>query len=186
MAIDMQPLILGLEKPIYLSATGPIEDSTSEILGWTTTKPPYDNGSIDRGSVLLFSNISHEKDDKGHRPLEFIIIHVGPVPGEYPADFLEEEIESLTKEGALILLDLEDIDEMSIALGKVFTKYPNHTAGKELSFDATISVPRDLYIIMGPEEMRKSNAKIVTGEKVSLKHILDVYLTAVGQNLISK
>jgi len=182
----MIPLILGVEKPIYLAATGPLEESSSEIIGWTTIKPQYDNGFIDKGSVLIFVKISPEEDVRGILPLEFMIIHVGPIPGEFPADFLEEEIDSLTKEGAFTLLNLKDIEEISIVLGKVFTKYPNYIAGKELSFDAKILVPKDLYIIMGPEEMRKSNAKITTGEKISLQHILEVYSTSIGQNLISK
>lgn len=186
MTTDAQPLILGVEKTIWLVATGPLEESSSEIIGWTTKEPKYNNGHIDRGSVLLFVGISPEKDTREHQPLEFMIIHVGPVPGEYPADFLEEEIDYLTKEGAFTLLDLENIDEMSIGLGKIFIKYPGYIAERNLSFDAKVLSPRDLYIIMGPEEMIRSNAKIATGEKISLEHLLEVYSTAVGQNLISK
>jgi hypothetical protein len=186
MTTDIQPLIFGVEKPIWLATTGPLEDSDSEIIGWTTKEPKHKNGHIDKGSVLLFANISPEKDIREKQPLEFIIIHVGQVQGEYPADFLEEEIDSLTKEGVLTLLDLENIDETSIGLGRVFTKYQSYISGRNLSFDARVFSPRDIYIIMGPEEMRRSNAKIATGEKISLEHLLEVYSIAVGQNWISK
>ena len=183
---DIGPLILGLEKPIYLAATGPLEESSSEIIGWTTTKPQYNNGDIDKGSVLIFVKISPEEDIKGHRPLEFMIIHTGTVPGEFPVYLLEEEIDALTKEGAFTLLELEDVEEISIVLGKIFTKYPDYIADKELSFDATVSAPKNTYIIMSPEEMRNSNAQLITGEKISLQHIIDVYSKSIGRNLISK
>lgn len=186
MMTDIQPLILGVEKPIYLAATGPLEESSSEIIGWTTIKPQYDNGSIDKGSVLLFINISSEEDVRGFQPLEFMIMHIGPIPGEYPADFLQEEIDTLTKEGALTLLELKNVDEISIAIGEVFIKYSDYISGIKLSYDAKVFSPKDLYITMGPNEMRKSDAKITTGEKISLNHIIDVYSSAVGKNLISK
>ncbi len=186
MTEDIKPLILGLEKPIWLASTGPLENIESEIIGWTTTKPQYDNGFIDKGSVLIFVKISPEEDTKGHRSLEFMVIYTGQLSGEFPAEFLEEEIESLTKEGAFTLLELEDVEEISIVLGKIFTKYPNYIADKELSFDAIVSSPKNLYVIMGPEEMRNSNAQLITGEKISLQHIIEVYSKSIGRNIISK
>lgn len=184
--ITSQQLILGVERPIWLATTGPLEETNSEIIGWTAKEPEYNNGYIDKGSVLLFANISSEKDTRRQPPLEFIIIHAGPVPGEYPADFLEEEIDSLTKEGVFTLLRLENIDEVSICLGQILIKYQNYIAERNLSFDARTFSPRDMYIVMGPEEMRRSNGKIATGEKMSLEYLLEVYSVAVGQNLISK
>jgi hypothetical protein len=143
-----QPLILGVEKPIWLATTGPLEETSSEIIGWTTKEPEYNNGYIDKGSVLLFTNIPPEKDTRGQQPLEFIITHVGPVPGEYPTDFLEEEIDSLTKEGVFTLLRLENIDEVSIGLGQIFIKYKNYIAGRNLSFDTRVFSPRHLTFTM--------------------------------------
>lgn len=137
---DKTRLILGVEKPIWLATTGPREKSETEIIGWTATKPVYDNGFIDKGSALVFIELSSQKDAKGRHALEFMIIYIGPVPGEYPADFYEEEIDSLTKEGALALLRTEDIDEMSIVIGDVFVKYPRRS-----SFDAQVFSPRDIY-----------------------------------------
>ena len=186
MTEDKTELILGVEKQIWLATTGSMEVSGSEIIGWTTKKPVYDNGSIDKGSVLVFSNISPEIDTRERQSLEFMIIHTGPVPGDFPAEFYEEEINSLTKEGALKLLELKNIEEISIALGDVLIKFFDYIPGIELSFDAKVLSPKDLFIVMGPDEMKLSKGKIITGEKISLKHLLEIYSIAIGQNLILK
>lgn len=181
--MNIQPLIFNVEKQIWLATTGPLDKSGTEIIGWTSTKPPYDNGSIDKGAILTFVELSPEKDVTGGQPLEFMIIHIGSVPGEYPADFNEGEIDNLIKDGALELLDTENVDEISIVMRNALIKYPKHPY---LIFDTKVISPRDLYITMGPDEMLRSNAKITTGEKISLKHLLEVYSTAVGQNIVSK
>jgi len=181
--MNTQSLILKVEKPIWLATTGPLDKSGTEIIGWTSIKPPYDNGSIGEGAILTFIELFPEKDVTGSQPLEFMITHIGPVPGEYPADLYEEEINRLIQDGALKLLEIENVDEISIVTGNVFIKYSKHPY---LLFDTKVISPRDLYIIMGPDEMMRSNAKITTGEKISLKHILDIYSTAIGQNLMSK
>lgn len=100
-------------------------------------------------------------------------------------EFDQREIDSLIKEGALTLLILEDIEEISIIMGEVFIKYFN-LAGKQLSFDAKVLSPKNLYIIMGPEESKLSNYRIKVGEKIPLKRLLQIYSTAVGQNLVLK
>ena len=84
----LSKLILGVEKPIWLATTMPL-DKGGEILGWTMTKPVHDNGFIDKGSVLIFIELS-EEDIERRQSLEFMIMYIGPVPGEYPADFYEE------------------------------------------------------------------------------------------------
>lgn len=177
-------LILGVEKQIWLATTGPMEESRSEIIGWTTKKPTYDNGFIEKGAVLIFVNISHERNVKGQHPLEFMTIRTGHTPGYFPADFLEKEIDSLTKEGALTLLTKENIEEIAVVLGDTFIKYFDYIPGIHLSFDAKVLSPKDLYIVAGPEEMKLSEGKITTGEKISLRHILEICSIAIGQDLI--
>lgn len=173
-------LILGVEKKLWLATNTTPGEKPFEILKWTTTKPEHDNGYIEKGGVLVFNRLSPYRI-KERQPLEFMIIRPGTVPGDYPVDFFEEEIDSLTKEGALELLSIEDIDEVSIILGKVLIKYP-----MRLSFDTKVISPGDLYIIFGPKEMNQSKGKITSGEKISLQHLIDVFSTAVGFNLIGK
>jgi len=178
---DKPELILGVEKPIWLAVE---KEPTFKILEWTTTKPKYDNGFIDKGAVLVFSHIYSSPEGEG---LNFIEIHPGQVyeKSRMP-EFNQIEIDSLTKEGTLTLLRLEDIEEISIMMGEVFIKYFDYIAGKQLSFDAKVFSPKDLYIIMGPEESELSNYRINVGEKISLKRLLQIYSTAVGQNLVLK
>ncbi len=172
-------LILRVENPIWLAMTGPLEKPESKNIGWTTTKPKYDNGFIDKGTVLVFSHIySTPGEEEG---LNFIMMQPGPEYDVYTAEFFQKEIDSLTKEGVFTLLRLENIDEISIILGEVFIRYPKH-----LSFDAQVFSPRELYIIMGPEESKLSNYRIKVGEKMSLKRLLEIYSTALGQNLVLK
>ena len=173
-------LILGVEKPIWLAAE---KEPTFKVLGWTTTKPKYDNGFIDKGSILIFSYIYSSSEGDG---LNFIEIRPGQVYESHKPEFNQSEIDSLTKEGTLTLLRLEDIEEISIMMGGVFIKYFDYIAEKQLSFDAKVFSPKDLYIIMGPEESRLSDYRINVGEKISLKRLLQIYSTAVGQNLVLK
>lgn len=173
-------LILGVEKSIWLATTRPMEDPKYQIIGWTTTRPKYDSGFIDKGTVLIFSHI-YSPPDEEEEGLNFMMIRPGPEYESYTAEFLQKEIDSLTKEGTFTLLRLEDIDELSIIMGEAFIKYPRH-----LSFDARVFSPRELYVIMGPEESKLSNHRIKVGEKMSLKRLLEIYSTAVGQNLVLK
>lgn len=114
------------------------------------------------------------------KPLEFLVVIPGPVDG-YTADFFEEEIDSLTKEGALVLMGAEDIDEATMTLDNICIKYP-----KDPSFDSPVLLPRDLYIAITKRESDISVGNIVAGEKISLKLLIDVYCTAVGKGLILK
>ena len=173
-------LILGVEKPIWLAVE---KEPTFKVLGWTTTKPKYDNGFIDKGSVLIFSYIYSSPEGEG---LNFIEIRTGQEYESHLPEFNQAEIDSLTKEGTLTLLILEDIEEISIMMGEVFIKYFDYITGRQLSFDAKVFSPKDLYIIMGPEESKLSDYRINVGEKISLKRLLEIYSTAVGQNLVLK
>lgn len=169
-------LILGVEKPIWLAVE---KEPTFKVIGWTTTKPKYDNGFIDKGSVLVFSHI-YEK----YESLNFIEIRPGGVYESHKPEFDQNEIDYLVTEGALTLLTLEDIEEISIIMGEVFIKYFSYIKGIQLSFDAKVLSPKDLYIIIGPEESKISKYKIKVGEKISLKKLLELYSITVGQGLL--
>lgn len=173
-------LILRVEKPIWLAVE---KEPTFKILIWTTTKPKYDNGFIDKGSILVFNYIYQSPEGEG---LNFIEIHPGQEYESHMPEFNQAEIDSLTREGALTLLKLEDIEEISIIMGEVFIKYTDHIEGRQLSFDTNVLSPKDLYIVMGPEESKLSDYRIKLGEKISLKRLLQIYSTAVGQNLVLK
>ena len=183
---DISELILGVEKPIWLASTG--EASTSKITGWTTIKPKYDNGFIDKGTVLIFSHIYTGPD--GEEGLNFMMIRPGLASESGTPEFTQKEIYYFCKNGTFTLLNLERIEEISIIAGKVarkvFLKYFDYIQGIQLSFDTKIFSPRDLYVIMGPEESDMSNHRINIGEKISLKRLIEIYSTAVGQNLILK
>ena len=181
---DKTELILGVEKPIWLATTGPLGERETKIIGWTTTNPVYDNGFIDKGSVLIFSHIYYGPD--GEEGLNFMEMRPGSVSQQHTAEFNQKEIDSLIKEHAFTLLELQDIEEMSIVMGEAFIKYFDYIPGKQLSFDAKVFSPKDLYIVMGPEESKLSSHDIKVGEKISLKRLLEIYSTAVGQNLILK
>jgi hypothetical protein len=173
-------LILWVEKPIWLAVE---KEPVFKILEWTTIKPKYDNGFIDKGSILIFSYLYSSPEGEG---LNFIEIRPGQEYESRLPEFNQAEIDSLTKEGTLTLLRLEDIEEISIMMGEVFIKYFDYIAGKQLSFDTKVFSPKDLYIIMGPEEFKLSHNRIKVGEKISLKRLLQIYSTAVGQNLVLK
>ena len=173
---DKIKLILKVVKPIWLKTS---DQEKYQIHEWITTKPPEDLGHIDKDSILIFNRISPYRVEN-LQPLEFLVVVPGPVD-ESTADFFEEEIDNLTKEGALILMGTQNIDEAVITLDEICIKYP-----KDPSFDSPVLLPRDLYIVMTPRESSISTGKIIAGEKVSLKRLIDIYSTAVGKGLILK
>ena len=176
MTEDKIKLIIKVVKPIWFKTS---DREKYQIWEWTTIKPSKDVGHIDKDSVLIFNRISPYKVEN-LQPLEFLVVVTGPVDGS-TADFFEKEIDSLTKEGALVLMGTHDIDEATITLDEICIKYP-----KDPSFDSPVLLPRDLYIVMTPRESGISAGKIIAGEKVSLKRLIDVYSTAIGKGLIGK
>lgn len=174
-------MILRVDKKLWLTAIETID--TQKIFGWTTIEPSTYIGHIEKDSTLIFTRLS-PYIIASKQPLEFMAIGIGPVQSEYPVELFEDEIDILTKEGALKLLETEDIDEMTITLtglGEAFVKYP-----KTRSFDSPVLLLRDLYIVMGSREENISGKEIPIGEKVSLRHILDIYSKVVRDKLILK
>lgn len=156
-------------------------DPEYKILGWTTTKPKFDNGHIKKDTALIFSHMYQDA-------LNFVMIPPGSQYDKWTSEFFQKEIESLTNNGVLELIKMNEIVEAAIVPG-----FPELTQGPILiresrlfEFSKEAVLPRDLYIVMGKRENHQSQGEITTGEKISLRHIIDVYSTAIGQKLISK
>lgn len=166
-----------VKQDIWLAA----EEEPFKILGWTTTKPKFDNGHIKKDTALIFSHMYKDA-------LNFVMIPPGSQYDKWTAEFLQKELESLTNDGTLEIIIMNEIVEATIVPG-----FPELTQGPILiresrlfEFTNKAILPRDLYIVMGTRENHQSQGELTTGEKISLIHILDVYSNAVGQKLISK
>lgn len=166
-----------VKKDLWLA----IEEEPFKMLGWTAIKPKSDNGHIKQNTALIFNHMHEDA-------LNFVMISPGVQYEEWYAEFLQKEIEYLTNEGILELIYMEEITEAAIVPG-----FPELTQGAILArisasfeFDKDAILPRDLYIVMGQRENMQSQGELIPGEKVSLRHILDVYTTAVGRKSISK
>lgn len=156
-------------------------DPEYKILGWTTIKPKFDNGHIKQDTVLIFSHMYKDA-------LNFVMISPGVQYEEWYTEFLPKEIESLTNEGALEIIKINEIGEADIAPG-----FPELTQGLILirpsrlfEFTNEAILPNNLYIVMGQRENMRSKGQLVAGEKISLRQLLDVYSTALGEQRISK
>jgi len=166
-----------VKKDLWLAT----EEEPFKIIGWTAIKPRSDNGRIETNTVLIFNHMHEDA-------LNFIMISPGVQYEKWYAEFLQKEIEYLTNEGILELIKMKEITEAAIVPG-----FPELTKGPILIRDSTLFefnkeaiLTRGLYIVMGQRENIQSQGELVPGEKVSLRHILDVYTTAVGRKLISK
>lgn len=166
-----------VKKDLWLSA----EEEPFKIIGWTTMKPKFDNGHIKKETALIFSHMFKYA-------LNFVMIPPGVQYEKWTAEFSQEELESLTNDGSLEIIKMNEIVEASIVPG-----FPELTQGpilirdsKLFEFNKEAILPRDLYIVMGSRENHQSQGEITTGEKISLRHIIDVYSTAVGKKIISK
>lgn len=166
-----------VKEDLWLAAEG----EPFKILGWTTTKPKFDNGHIKKNTALIFSHLYKDA-------LNFVMIPPGSQYEAWPAEFLQKEIESLTNEGILVLIKINKITEADITPGFAeLTQGPILIRESRLfEFNKEAILPKDLYIVMGSRENTQSQGDIVIGEKISLRHILDVYSNAIGQKLILK
>lgn len=152
-----------------------------KILGWTSKKPEADNGHIKKNTALIFSHMYKDA-------LNFLMILPGNIYEKWYAEFFQKEIESLSNEGKLEFIEMNEIVEATIAPG-----FPELTQGPILvresrlfEYSKKAILPRDLDIIMGQRENMRSKGNIIAGEKISLMHIIDVYSDAVGRNIIKK
>jgi len=166
-----------VKKDIWLAA----EEEPFKVLEWTTIKPKSDNGHIKKETALIFSHMFKDA-------LNFVMIPPGVLYEKWTAEFLQKELESLTNDGALEIIKMNEIVEVSIVPG-----FPELTQGPILirdsrlfEFNKEALLPRDLYIVMGSRENQRSQGEFIPGEKISLRHIIDIYSDAVGKKLISK
>lgn len=154
---------------------------------WTIDAPPSDYnyemygpvGSIDTGSFLIFSHMYEDA-------FNFYVIKSGSKSILDTYEFLESDIKHLTDPGinALTLKDdiIKDTTEMSV----ISNKYALLKDTRGWTFNLPIYLLKDTYIVMTEKEYKQSNGRLGVGEKISLRHLLDVYSTATGQNLILK
>ena len=166
-----------VKKDIWLAT----EEKPFKIIGWTSIKPKSDNGHIKKETALIFSHMF--KDD-----LNFVMIPPGMPYDKWTAEFSQKELEYLSNDGSLEIIKMNEIVEASIVPG-----FPELTQGPILiresrlfEFSKEAILPRDLYIVMGTRQNQQSQGEFIPGEKISLRHILDVYSDAVGKKLISK
>ncbi len=176
--IDISTMILRVEKSLYIETN---ESGNEDIgIGWTTNKPKHFRGKLDKGAILIFSDVSSMIDTTGNYPLNFMYIYNNE--NDYPVNFAEGDIQRLVKENALLLLEQNEMSELSICLGQVIRNNPYEITG----YDTEVLSPRDLYVIMSVSDMKRSNRKVVVGDKIPLEHIIQVYTEAIGKNLIPK
>jgi len=168
-----EKLILGIEKPIWLAVD---VEPEYKVKGWTPIKPPHDNGFIDKGSVLIFDHLY--APEEGEVGLNFIQIMPGPKEETKTAEFFQREIDIFVKEGVMTLLNVEEIHEISIFNEYIFIKYPGRS-----SFDARVFSPKESYVIMTTEESEKSSYKLGHGEKITLRDLIDMFLTSATEYL---
>lgn len=169
-----------VKKDIWLVT----EEEPFKIIGWSSIKPKSDNGHIKKETALIFSHMFKDA-------LNFVMIPPGMQYDKWTAEFFQKELESLTNDGALEIIKMNEIVEASIVPG--CSECPELTQGLILirdsrlfEFNKEALLPRDLYIVMGSRENQRSHGEFVPGEKISLRHIIDVYSDAVGKKLISK
>ncbi len=165
-----------VKKDIWLA----MEEEPFKIIGWTSIKPKSDNGYIKKETALIFSHMFKDA-------LNFVMIPPGMPYDKWTAEFLQKELESLTNDGSLEIIKMNEIVEVSIVPGFPESIQPILIRDSTLfEFNKEALLPKDLYIVMGSRENQQSQGKFVPGEKISLRHILDIYSDAVGKKLISK
>ncbi len=165
-----------VKKDLWLAK----EEKPFKIIGWTSIKPKSDNGYIKKETALIFSHMFKDA-------LNFVMIPPGMPHDKWTAEFLQKELESLTNDGVLEIIKMNEIVEVSIVPG-----FPESIQAilirdsRLFEFNKDALLPKDLYIVMGLRESQQSQGEFVPGEKISLRHIIDVYSDAVGKKLISK
>lgn len=164
-----------VKKDIWLAA----EEEPFKIIGWTSIKPKSDNGHIKKETALIFSHMFKDA-------LNFVMIPPGMPYDKWTAEFLQKELESLTNDGALELIKMNEIVEVSIVPGFPESGQILIRDSRLFEFNKEALLPKDLYIVMGSRENQQSQGEFITGEKISLRQILDVYSDAIGKKLISK
>ena len=85
-----------------------------------------------------------------------------------------KELESLAESKLLKFTDIKDVKEVSITPSGTLIQDP---AG--WTFNHPVYLPNKIYIIMGKQEYKDSGGRLGVGKKVSLRHLLSVYSSAI-------
>lgn len=145
---------------------------------WVPTKPSRYISYMEHGTVFLFSGIYI---DEGRDIVHFIAVPPGPESIIDEVELTIDELESLTESRLLRFLDVKDVKEISITPAGTLVEEPEGWTFKE-----PVYLPSDVYIVMGKQEYRNSGGKLGVGQKISLRHLLEVYSIAIKQGLILK
>lgn len=130
-------LVFLVLKDIWLATTKPSNEHTGNIIGWTETKPQYDNGYIEKGSILTFDHVFENA-------LVFILTKGEIEESNNTAEFLEVELTRLDKGGALALLEADEKWSEKLGIGTYETL--TQTASRNHHTPGNISsVPKDNY-----------------------------------------
>ena len=139
-------LVFLVSKDIWLATARPQDGHIiGSVIGWTETKPQYDNGYIEKGSILTFDHlfksafvfaittgIIEDSEEKGSKDR---------------AEFLEEELRNLTKSGTLALLEIDEQWSEILKISKGGTVIPT-----PVSSTSVPPVPNDDYYPVTKEE----------------------------------
>lgn len=156
-SVEYKYLNFVLTQPIWLE----LERERGEVLGWTTEKPKYDSGRIDKDIVLTYSHTYPEvpTDDIEEPGLNFITI-----PDQGTAEFLIHEIKEFVDSGVFKIV--KSVDVSSIVL----------TPNGAIIDSETILSTDSIDIAMGIDEMRHSE-HVGVGDIVSLQDLIKCYVS---------
>lgn len=153
-------------------------DERGMPIRWISIVPSRYISYMEKGTVFLFSGIYREE---GQDIIHFIAVSPGPDSIIDDVELTIKELESLTESKLLRFADIKDVKEISITPSGTLIQDP---AG--WTFNHPVYLPNEIYIVMGRQEYRDSGGKLGIGQKMSLRHLLSVYSTAIKQGLILK
>lgn len=158
-------------------------DERGEPIKWVSKMPSHYISFMKKGTVLLFSGIYRDEIYKEgvQDIIHFIVVSPGPESIIDEVELTIKELESLTESKLLRFTDIKDVKEISITPSGTLIQDP-----KGWTFNHPVYLPREIYIVMGIQEYKDSDGKLGVGEKISLRHLLSVYSSAIKQGLILK
>ena len=140
---------------------------------WISTRPKNYISTMEKGTVFLFSGIYKEE---GQDIIHFIAVSPGSDSIIDEVELTIKELQSLTESKLLKFTDIKDVKEISITPSGTLIQDP---AG--WTFNHPVYLPNEIYIVMGKQEYKDSGGKLGVGNKISLRHLLSVYSSAIRQ-----
>lgn len=120
---DKDRLTFLVSKDIWLETA---DKNFGDVVGWTETWPQYDNGYIEKDSILTFDHIFEDV-------LVFKLTKDGIEQSGGNPEFKQEELTNLTKSGVLALLEIDEWPDTSgtitpetVAQETITQEIPNH------------------------------------------------------------